>query len=120
MLPNVLDEYMEIQYIVVHVGFNDIMKGSSEQLKLIDSLIVTNKRPIISGPVPSLNCGIEHFSSILSLHNWLHDYCTSMGVTFIDNFEHFWKQNTFYKEDGMHPNHFGSRILLQHYNAALR
>uniref|UniRef100_A0A4W5JVW4 Uncharacterized protein n=1 Tax=Hucho hucho TaxID=62062 RepID=A0A4W5JVW4_9TELE len=65
----------------------DIMKGSSEQLKLdfkelIDSLLDTNKIPIISGPVTSLNRGIEHFSRILSLHNWLRDYCSSMGVTF--------------------------------------
>jgi hypothetical protein len=43
---------MEIDSIVVHVGFNDIMKGSSEQLdfkELIDSLLDTNERPIISG-----------------------------------------------------------------------
>jgi hypothetical protein len=69
---------MDIDSIIVHVGFNDIMKGSSEQLKLdikelIDSLLDTNKIAIISGPIPSLNCGIEHFSRFL-LHNWLRDY----------------------------------------------
>ena len=41
---------MDIDSIVVHVGFNYIMKGSSEQLKLdfkelIDSLLVINKNP---------------------------------------------------------------------------
>ena len=90
LLPNVLRQDMEIDSIVVHVGFNDIMKGSSEKLKLdfkelIDSLLKTNKRPIIFGPLPSLNCGIEHFSRILSFHNWLRDYCSSMCVTFADN-----------------------------------
>jgi hypothetical protein len=49
LLPNVLSHDMEINSIVVHVGFNDIMKGSSEQLKLdfkelIDSLLDTNKK----------------------------------------------------------------------------
>jgi hypothetical protein len=44
LLPNVLSQDMEIDCIVVHVGFNDIMKGSSEGLKLdfkelIDSLL---------------------------------------------------------------------------------
>ena len=117
--------YIDIDSIVVHMGFNDIMEGSSEQLKLvfkelIDSLLDTNKRPIISGPVPSLNRGIECFSMILSLHNWLCDYCSSMGVTFVDNFDTFWKQNTFYKEDGIHPNHLGSWMLSQRYKAALR
>jgi lysophospholipase L1-like esterase len=116
---------MDINSIVVHVGFNDIMKGSSEQLKLdfkelIDSLLDTNKRPIISGPVSSLNRGIERFSRIIFLHNCLRDYCSSVGVSFVDNFDTFWKQNTFYKEDGIHPNHLGSWILSQHYKATLR
>ena len=100
LLLNVLHLDMEIDSIVVHAGFNDIMKGSSEWLKLdfkglIDSLLDINKIPIISVPVPSLNRGIECFNTIISLHNWLRDYCSSMGVTFVDNFDTFWKQNTF-------------------------
>jgi hypothetical protein len=107
LLPNVLHQDMDIDSIVVHVSFNDIMKGSSEQLKLdfkelIDSLLDTNKRPIISGPVSSLNRGIKRFSRILSLHNWQRDYCSTMGVN-----------NTFYKEDGIHPNRLDSWILSQ-------
>ena len=125
LLPNVLRQDMDIDSIVVQLGFNDIMKGRSEQLKLdfkelIDSLLATNKSLIISGLVPSLNRGIEGFSRILSLHNWLCDYCSLMGVTFVDNFDTFWKQNTFYKEDGIQPNHLGSWILSQHYKALLR
>ena len=94
---------MDIDSIAVHVGFNDI---SSEQLKLdfkelIDSLLDTIKRPIISGPVSSLNRGIEHFSRILSLHNCLRDYCSSVGVTFVDKTKHI------YKEDGDPPKSFG-------------
>jgi hypothetical protein len=34
LLPNVLRRDKDIDSIVVHVGFSDIMKGSSEQLKL--------------------------------------------------------------------------------------
>jgi hypothetical protein len=116
---------MEIDSIVVHVGFNEIMKSSSEQLKLDfkelnDSVLDANKIPIISGPVPTLNRGIEHFSKILYLHNWLRDYCSSMDVTFVDDFDTSWKQNTLNKEDEIHPNHLGSRILSQHYKAVLR
>jgi hypothetical protein len=70
--------------------------------------------------MPTLNCANECFSRLLSLHNWLRDYCSSVGVTFLDNFDTFWKQSWFYKEDGIHPNHFGSWILSQHYKAALR
>jgi hypothetical protein len=66
LLPNVLRRDIELISIIVHVGFNDMMKGSSEQFKLdvkelIDSLLDTNRRPIISDPVPSLNRGIEPF-----------------------------------------------------------
>ena len=91
------------------------MKDSSEQLKmdfkdLSWSLLVTNKHPIIYGPVPSLNRGIERFSKLLALHNWLRDYCSSVDVTFIDNFDTFWKQSLFYKEYGIHPNNLGSWI----------
>ena len=111
--------------MVVHVGFKDIMKGSSEQLKmyfkeLIGSLLDTHKCPIISVPLPSLNRGIERFSRLSALHNWLPDYYSSVGVTFIDNSDTFWKQSSFYKEDGIQTNHLGSWILSQHYSSALR
>ena len=70
--------------------------------------------------IVTLSRGIERFSRFHSLHNLLRDYCSSMGVTCVDNFNIFWKQNTFYKEDGIHPNNLGSWILSQHYKAALR
>ena len=58
LLLNVLRQDMDIDSIEVHVGSNVIIKGSSEQLnldfkELIDFLLDTNKRSIISGPVPS-------------------------------------------------------------------
>ena len=66
--------------VVVHVGTNVIMMGSSEQLKmdfkeLIRSLLDTNKCPITSGPVPSLNHGIEHFIRLLVLARRLLQLC---------------------------------------------
>jgi hypothetical protein len=78
------------------VAFNDIMKGSSEQLKLdfkelINSLLNTNKIPIISGPVPSLNRGIERFSKIVFFFTTGYYYCSSMGETLVDNFDTFWE-----------------------------
>jgi hypothetical protein len=94
------------------VGFNDIMNGSAEIKmdfkELIDSLLDTNQIPIISG----------RFSRILSLHNWLRDYCNTVGVTF-NFFDTFWKLNAFNKEVGSTP------IIcipgsLQHHKAAFR
>ena len=80
------------------MGFNDIMKGSSEQLKLdfkelSDSLLDPNQIPIISGPLPSLDALVGFL---------LRDYCNTVGVTF-DYFDTFWKPNTFNKEVGSTP-----------------
>jgi hypothetical protein len=125
LLPNILNRHHEIESFTVQVGFNDIMKGSSEQLKIdfkeqIGSLLDTNKHPIICGPLPSLNRGIERFSRLFTLHNWLRDYCSFVGVTFIDNFDSFWKQSSYFELDRIQPNHLGSWILSQHCTAALR
>jgi hypothetical protein len=90
------------------------MKGSSEQLKMDVKNkfgLETNKHPIISGPLPFLNHGNEQFSRLVSLHNWLRDYCSSVGVIFIDNVDTFCKQISYHKEDGIHPNHLGAWIL---------
>uniref|UniRef100_A0A4W5RKQ6 sn-1-specific diacylglycerol lipase ABHD11 n=1 Tax=Hucho hucho TaxID=62062 RepID=A0A4W5RKQ6_9TELE len=74
--------------------------GISEQPKMdlkemIGSLLDTKKRPIISVPVLFLYRGIERFSRLLALHNWLRDYCSSVGVTFIYHFDTFWKLSLF-------------------------
>ena len=126
MPPEAVRQSPGADTVMVHVGSNDIMKGSSEQPKmdfkeLIGSLLDSNKHPIISGPLPSLNCGIERFSRLLSLLNWLLDYCSFLGVTIIDNFDTIWNQSLYSKKDGIHhPNHLGSWILSQHYKAELR
>ena len=105
--------------------FNDFRNVSSECLKqdleeFIESLLDTKKRSTISGPVPSPGQGSERFSKLLALHNWLRDYCSSLGLAFVDNFDTFWKQRMLYKEDGIHPNHLGAWILFKKYKAALR
>jgi lysophospholipase L1-like esterase len=101
--------------VVVHVGSNDIRRASSEHLKIdlkkvILALRDSKKGPIISGPVPSLGRGCERFSRLLASHIWLKYYCSSTGVTFIDNFDTFWKQKILYRNDGVHPNLLGSSV----------
>ena len=73
--------------------------------ELILALKDSKKRPIISGPVPSLDLGCQRFSRLLALHIWLKDDCSSAGFTFIDNFDTFWKQKILYRNDGVHPNY---------------
>jgi hypothetical protein len=40
----------------------------------------------------------------MALHNWLKDCCSSVGITFIENFDTFWKHKMLYRIDGVHPN----------------
>ena len=87
---------------------------SSDLLALKDS----KKWPIISGPVPSFGC--ERFSRLLALHTWLKYFGISVGITFIDNYDTFWKQKILYRNDGVHPNHLGSWTLSTHFKAVLR
>jgi hypothetical protein len=65
---DILNLYQEIESIIANVGFND-MKGSSEHLKtdfkeLIGSLLYTNKSPIISVPLPSLNVTLNSSTDV--------------------------------------------------------
>jgi hypothetical protein len=111
--------------VVVHVGSNDIKRASSEHLKvdfkeLILALKDSIKRPIISGPVPSLGRGCERFSRLLALYIWLKDNCSSVGVTFIDNFDTFWKQKILYRNDRVHSNNPSSWTLSTHFKAVLK
>jgi hypothetical protein len=97
LLPTVLPQMPGADTVVVHVGSNDIRRASSE---LIFVLKDSKQRPIISGPEPSLGRGCDRFSRLLALHIWLKDYSSSAGVTFIDNFDTFWKQKIPYRNDG--------------------
>ena len=79
LLPEAVCQSTGADTVMVHLGSNDIMMGSSEQLKmdfkeLIGSLLDTNECHIISGPLPSINHDIEQFSRLLALHNCLRDY----------------------------------------------
>jgi hypothetical protein len=69
--------------VVVHVGSNDIRRASSEHLKIYFKELIF--------VLPSFH---HWYTSGTSVHIWLkyYCYCISEGVTFIDNFDTFWKQ----------------------------
>jgi hypothetical protein len=63
LLPEAVRQSPGAETVIVNVGLKDIMKGSSKQQKMDCkrtncSLLDTNKRPIISGTLHSLNHGI--------------------------------------------------------------
>lgn len=72
------------------------------------------KTPIISGPGPSLVRACGRFSRLPALYTWLKDYCSSVGVTFIENYDTFWKQKMLYRNEGFHPNRLGFWTMSVH------
>ena len=62
--------------LVLEAGINDIKNQQSEVLKrefisLVDRLLDTGKRLIISGPLPPPRCGDVTTSRLRQLHLWL-------------------------------------------------
>uniref|UniRef100_A0A674MCA6 SGNH hydrolase-type esterase domain-containing protein n=1 Tax=Takifugu rubripes TaxID=31033 RepID=A0A674MCA6_TAKRU len=117
LLPTLLKTLpASIKRIMVHVGTNDTFLRQSELTKdyftkLLNLLKTCGLSPFISGPLPTLGRGYGRFSRVLSLHTWLHSACQAHNIAFVDNFDLFWNRPCFFKSDGIHPNHTGSRML---------
>lgn len=112
----ILVDKPDITKVIIHVGTNVIRRQHSELLKsdfqhLFSSLKRSARRVYMSGPLPSCGCGIGRFSRLLSLHTWLSSTCAAQGVSFIDNFSLFWRCPQLFKDDGIHPNWLGAKLL---------
>ncbi|CAJ1050778.1 hypothetical protein D4764_12G0010930 [Xyrichtys novacula] len=123
-LPELLGSLpSSITRLVLHLGFNDTSSRQSEVTKdhfkkLFKVLTDCGKSVFISGPLPSFDRGMGRFSRLLSLNTWLHSACPC-GFRFIDNFNLFWNRSPFYKADGVHPSHLGSRVLGDNFRHAV-
>lgn len=113
-LQNILMKHKTVNRVVIHVGKNDIHKEQSELLKrdfnkLFETLRTVKVQPFISGPLPAR--GTNRFSRLLGLNTWLQKTCNIKGLNFINNFNLFWSQRQLFKQDGIHPNRLGARVL---------
>ena len=89
-------------------------------IKLLDTHLHTGKRIIISGVLPIVGWGIGKWSRLFTLHTWLEQYCSVIGVPYINNFDMFWERSILFKNDGLHPNNRGSMMLSDNMSACLR
>ena len=110
-----------VRRVIVHVGTATQLvsrQSSSKDFKnRFDFISSCEKSIYISGPIPSLGCGVGHFSRLLSLDTWIQSTCTALKFGFIDNFNLFWDRSDFFRPDGMHQNWRGNQMLaanLQH------
>uniref|UniRef100_A0A8C5N5D6 SGNH hydrolase-type esterase domain-containing protein n=1 Tax=Gouania willdenowi TaxID=441366 RepID=A0A8C5N5D6_GOUWI len=110
----IVADFPHLKNVVIHFGLNDLAKEESEVLKQdFTHLLKTacGKSIFLSGPLPTLNRGIEQFSRLLQQHNVLQSCCKLHNFTFIDNFDLYWKRADLLKKDGVHPNLHGAQML---------
>lgn len=125
-LPAVLRHRGDPGTVVVHVGTNDTSARRSEVLKehyrkLLDSARKrTDARIVVSGPMPTFRRGSQPFSRLYALHCWLRDWCPTVGVRFVDNWESFRERPALFHRDGLHPSRLGSTVLSGNIEAVLR
>ena len=120
LTPIILDRHPTASILIFHVGSNDVSNRNS--IKLMDelkSLATTvqslGKSCIFSGPIPAPSKSAEHFSRLVSLHEWQKAFCTENDMGFVNNFDSFWTQKHLYKKDGLHPSPQGTNLLIIHY-----
>lgn len=100
-----------ITRMIIYVGSNDAVHHESKLIKNIffwlprafwSNLAPTGllESAFISGPVPTVGYGDEHFSRLLQ------PQCTSKehGVRFFENCQVFWHNEILFKPDGINPN----------------
>lgn len=125
-LPEVLHSLRStVTRIIVHVGCNDIARKQSvltiaDFRDLLNFLRTTGLEVFLSGPIPTLARGVERFSRLLSIHTWLLSACRDYDLGFIDNFNLLWNRYSFYKQDGIHLNALGSRMLAANFQHAVQ
>lgn len=102
--------------VIIHAGTNNIRLRRSETLKkdfisLHSRIRSTAHKIVISGPLPVYNRGIEAFSRLFSLNDWLKTWCFANNLDFIDNWDCFWGRPLLFRRDGLHPSRNGTSVL---------
>ncbi|KAL2085094.1 hypothetical protein ACEWY4_018414 [Coilia grayii] len=123
-VPEVVEQHPTTSAIVVHVRSNDIRLQQSEKLKsdftsLIQTILATGKKCVVSGPIPSACFSDMQFSRIRQLHVWLMGHCSRENVPFVDNFGSFWRRRSLFARDGRHLNRAGVSQLASNLELAL-
>ncbi|XP_061915766.1 uncharacterized protein LOC133658135 [Entelurus aequoreus] len=106
-----------VKNIILHIGFNDIVKQQSRELKehfnkLFETVSAVNADVFISGPLPPIRRGAERFSRLYSLNEWLSSALLARSMHFIDNFSFFWDRRHLFKADGLCLNKMGVKLFM--------
>ncbi|CAJ1057768.1 hypothetical protein D4764_0229340 [Xyrichtys novacula] len=111
--------------LVLDARIGDIKDQQSETLKrdfisMVDHMLDTGKRLIISGPLPPTRYGDVTNSRLRQLDLWLKGFCLGRSIPYVDSFIAFLNRPHLFKSDGLHPNQEGSRLLSVNIDLMLR
>ena len=104
-----------VKNLIMHVGTADIEEKQSEILKQDFTALFTTLSCLsdievcISGPLPPMRGGDEHFSRLSALSKWLATTCINESMRFIDNFSFFWDRKHLF--DGNQLNKQGRKLF---------
>ena len=101
------EQHSSASTLVLEAGINGLKNQQSEALKLLDM----GKQLIIAGMLSPLWYGDITTSCLHQLHLWLKGNCLTESIPFVDYFAVFLNRPSLFKQDGLHPNQEGSRLL---------
>lgn len=99
--------------LLVHVGTNDVKRSRPEELidryrTLIQRLKSKSKNVIISGILPRIRADWRFYSKALAVNKLLNSLCSQEGITFVNLWKSFARQQDMFAKDGLHLSAIGS------------
>ena len=100
---------------IIHAGTNDVLRTRSEELldkyrRLIQQYKTkTNANNIIiTGILPRVGAKNEFYNKAFSTNNRLQNLCSEENVSFVNMWNHFYRNKNLFQKDGIHLNSVGA------------
>ena len=108
--------HKNVSTAVFQLCTEDMWSSDTETLKdccktLVNDMHHQSISVILSGPVPFLNMGNETLSRLSSFNQWLCDYCSNLGIPFVNNLDLFLNNWWYFSKNGKYLNNAGARLL---------
>lgn len=114
-IPQLVSDHRSIDRLVVHCGAADLFKEQITVKKDFNDLFSTLKDLkipfFISGPIPAPCYRDFAFSRLNCLNTWLSRTCRSNGISFVDNFDRFWRRTVLFKKNSAELSWTGAKVL---------
>ena len=113
-----------VNQLVLQISSFNFFNTNSEEIKddiksLIKNMGQRKISLVISGPIPHNNTNMESFSRMIAINSWLDLIDFPKGVTFINNFDMFWKRHNLFASETNRLSASGYKCLTDKIKASL-